>query len=95
MKNIAREWTDFQTRLLAAPDGVSWRAMANHVIGHRDPSRFHSFVAIAPTLCGNSTSLWIRLSSLSPNLVSVDSMHLDLRHSNSAAVDEIKAYRGL
>jgi hypothetical protein len=69
--------------------------VASHVIGPPGPSQFHSFVVIAPTLYGNSTNLWIRLSSLSLNLVGVDSMPLDLGYSNSAAVDEIKTYRGL
>jgi hypothetical protein len=60
------------------------KSVANHVIGPPGPSQFHSFVAIAPTLYGNSTNLWIRLFSLSLNLVGVDSMPLDLRYSNSA-----------
>jgi hypothetical protein len=56
----------------------------NHVIEPPGPSQFHSFVPIAPTLYGNSTNLWIRLSSLFLNLVGVVSVPLDLRYSNSA-----------
>ena len=56
----------------------------HHVIGPPGPSQFHSFVATAPTLYDNDTNLWIRLSLLSLNLVGVDPMPLDLRHSSQA-----------
>ena len=41
-----------------------------------------SLVAMAPTSYSNSTDLWIRLSSLSLDLVGVDPMPLDLRYSS-------------
>jgi hypothetical protein len=53
------------------------KSVANYVIG---PPGLVSSTA----LYGNSTNLWIPLSSLFFNLVGVDSMPLDLRYSNSA-----------